>query len=152
MKFIFIFAISLSLWIYNKNFFLKLSVCWEMQWHSNILTSLYTFFLLMKKVFLSIIKKGLKIILWFNLPLFIRYPWMKMKINIRLRVHKKVLLMFYFFFCFGFVVVSNSSSVFACVILCVVIEQRFRVQVVKYVVYSELEKFLLVDKYYKKKE
>lgn len=63
-----------------------------------------------------------------------------MKINIRLRVHKKVLLMF--FFC-CFVVVSSSSSVFACVIFFVIIEQRFRVQVVKYVVYSELEKFLL---------
>lgn len=64
---------------------------------------------------------------------------MKMKINIRLRVHKKVLLMF--FFCF--VIVSSSSSVCACVIFCVIIEQRFRVQVVKYVVYSKLEKFLL---------
>lgn len=148
MKFIFIFLyLSCSLYWFSRRFFFFENILCVRKCSDTLTYSLvlYTFALLMKKVLFSIIKKGLRIILWFNLPLFIRYPWMKMKINIRLRVHKKVLLMFIFFlfwFCFC---ISNSSSVvfFACVIFSVIIEQRFRAQVVKYVVYSELEKFLL---------
>lgn len=60
MKFIFIFAISLSLWIYNKNFFLKLSVCWEMQRHPNIPTSFIYLFPIDEKSFLEYNKERLE--------------------------------------------------------------------------------------------